>query len=155
MAREPLVEFTVKGRAVPWKASTVVLRKQADVLNDFVDRYAFSQKLTRPRKKPPAFKDKKLEAWQETVAQFATIYWRQAGYRAPHLGPVSLYMEFRLHRNGQTPPDLTNLVKATEDALQHGKVIGNDRQVEGQQNHLIWVPSPSEESVLIAVYPAY
>jgi Holliday junction resolvase RusA-like endonuclease len=96
-----LVEFLVTGRPVPWSAPTVL-------------------------KSGHAFKGKRLVAWQGIVKDSAVVAMK--GHE-PYAGPVLISMRFFLKRSGNgSLPDLSNLVKSTEDALQ-GVVIVNDRQV--------------------------
>jgi Holliday junction resolvase RusA-like endonuclease len=97
-----IVRFEVPGRAVPWKVPTVTKRRGA-------------------------FKDKRLVAWQETVAEYARA--AMAG-REPYAGPVRLDVRFEIKRRAGSMPDRTNCLKAAEDALQ-GIVFTNDRLVIG------------------------
>jgi Holliday junction resolvase RusA-like endonuclease len=99
-AGDVVAEFEVPHRASPWKAPHV------------------------GRTGPP-FKDKSLVAWQKTVADHASLSMRG---RPPYPGPVLLEVHFHLTRRPGSAPDLSNLTKAFEDALQ-GVVIVNDRSV--------------------------
>ena len=69
-------------------------------------------------------------AYQAQVQAAAKRYWVGQLGLAPLTGPVSLRFAFYLpERTGrEQEPDLRNLAKAAEDALQ-GIVIENDRQV--------------------------
>lgn len=72
-----------------------------------------------------SFKDKNLVRWQKDVATCCEM---AMGGRAPYPHPVRLELEFNLKRRPGSVPDLSNLTKGTEDALQ-GLAIVNDRQV--------------------------
>ena len=73
-----------------------------------------------------AFKNQSLMRWQEQVREACRAEMRGM---APYSHPVRLEITFCLTRiKGRTLPDLSNLVKATEDATQK-IVISNDRLV--------------------------
>jgi Holliday junction resolvase RusA-like endonuclease len=104
-------------------------------------------------------KDERLVAWQKELAASA----RSAmGAAAVKLGPVMLAIEFyretppgksdgdwwdvrvewlggRYVKRGRHEPDLTNLLKGTEDAVA-GVVIGNDAQVVAIQTARLYGP---------------
>ena len=102
-----VVEFAVAGcRPIPWKAPTVTKRG--------------------------AYKSAKLQAWQSSVRRRALA---AMGGRPPFAGTVSLTFAFHLAPRAGSPPDLSNLVKAAEDALQ-GAAIINDRQVRRHESSL-------------------
>jgi Holliday junction resolvase RusA-like endonuclease len=121
-----LVHFEVGMRPVPWKSPTVT-------------------------RSGVSFKDANLKRWQKEV--------RDSGARAMKGGPyscrVELVMDFHLTPRAGSAPDVSNLTKATEDALQ-GPVIVNDRQVgkitsrrvdrSDRDRAEIWVYSAGEES---------
>lgn len=91
--------FAVDGTPRPWRAPTVTRNGHS-------------------------FKDKHLLKWQSTVKRQARL---AMGQRSPYGGPVRLVMAFTLRRRPGAYPDVANLIKGTEDALQ-GSVIVNDRQ---------------------------
>lgn len=96
-----LVTVEVPHRPIPWKAPSTTRTGHS-------------------------YKDPKLVAWQRQVGLYAGQ--AMAGL-APYRHPVKLDISFHLTRakNGSIP-DLSNLTKAFEDALQ-GTVIVNDCQV--------------------------
>lgn len=87
-------------------------------------------KVPRTNRYGGAVKDKSLKTWQKTVALYARV---AMGNQEPYAGPVRIRFVFELRRRPGAPPDLTNLIKGTEDPLQ-GIVIANDRQVCGHIN---------------------
>lgn len=97
-----VVEFEVQMRPVPWKAP-LVLRTGISI------------------------KDKKLLAWQAEVGRCGKA--AMLGL-APYAHPARLEMQFHLTPRAGSPPDVSNLVKAAEDACQ-GAVLVNDRKVVG------------------------
>jgi Holliday junction resolvase RusA-like endonuclease len=106
------VEFAVTGvRPVPWKAPMVTKRG--------------------------TYKSKKVRDWQSTISRQARL---AMGSRMPMSGPVALTFCFHLGPRDGTPPDLSNLVKAAEDAIQ-GVVILNDRQVQRIISERIFRPA--------------
>lgn len=93
--------FAVDGRASPWRAPTIAGNGGR-------------------------FKGKPELEWTSNVAQSARTAMKG---RSPYDGPVELHLIFYITQVGRrTLPDLTNIIKSTEDALQ-GIVIVNDRQV--------------------------
>lgn len=113
---------------------------------------------TRRGPKRMAKKNPKLTSWQTIINARARTGWRR--WSGPHLGPVALYLTFHfpttdrdlfgtayfpaiivpkpLSRSGHSitgdqPPDLTNLVKAAEDAIK-GVWFVDDSQVVEQHN---------------------
>jgi Holliday junction resolvase RusA-like endonuclease len=123
-----VTRFEVFGRCVPWSMPDPVI--------------------TKGGKRKFVLKDPALTAWQEHVADAARV----AMFAEPIvLGPVMLSIEFyratpygstpgdwwsvnveerggRFVKPGRPQPDLTNLLKGTEDAIA-GVVFGNDAQV--------------------------
>jgi Holliday junction resolvase RusA-like endonuclease len=114
-----VTQFEVVGRCKPWTVGRVSYRKDPD-----------------------------LQAWQDHVAKAARV---AMGSAPPVLGPVSVHITFyrqagygsksgdlwagsvvvsggKLVKRGLPQPDLANLFKGMEDALQ-GIVYGNDTQV--------------------------
>ena len=111
----PLCRFHVPGRPVPWKAPTITKGRGGRV---------------------PGFSDPRMKGWQEAVRWHARA--AMAG-RPAVAGPVGMRLAFTLARGPLA--DLTNLVKATEDALQ-GAVFANDRQVA--EAHVTRAVGPAE-----------
>lgn len=70
-------------------------------------------------------KNPRLTAWQGLIKRAAFL---AMDGRKPYAGPVRFTAHFAFARTNH-PPDLTNLIKAAEDAIQ-GIVIVNDRQVK-------------------------
>ena len=97
-----IAEVYVPMRPVPWKAPTTTRTGHA-------------------------FKAPKLLAWQAMVAKCARDAMHGA---APYPHGVRLVITFYLNKRAGSLPDLSNLVKSTEDALQ-SVVFVNDRQVLG------------------------
>ncbi len=128
MARKPVItlaepgtllaRFTVPGRAVPWKAPT----------------YASHG----------TFKDKRLKSWQDWVWAHALKSYRGDIYE----GPVGVVISAWIKRTAGAAPDVTNIQKAIEDAIQN-VVIANDRQVRAISSELHFDP---DERVTITVY---
>jgi Holliday junction resolvase RusA-like endonuclease len=96
------LEFTVRGRAVPWSAPKV-------------NRYGTS------------FPKRRFTNWRNDVQVAARVAWH-CGH-PPYTGPVNLIITIYFHKFGRIP-DVTNCQKLIEDSLQ-GIVIANDRQVQG------------------------
>jgi Holliday junction resolvase RusA-like endonuclease len=89
-------------------------------------------------------KSPKLSAFQRAIHAAAVV--AMAG-RPPYAGPVSLHATFRLISRGSMP-DLTNLEKGTEDALQAGVFI-NDSQVRAKRTE--YDPEATADGVWIRV----
>ncbi len=104
-----IAKVVVEGRPVPWKAPTTTRTGHS-------------------------FKDKRMVAWQEQVREAARA---AMGDRVPYSHPVLLkcLFAFEPHNRSQTP-DLSNLVKCCEDALQK-IVITNDRNVAKNEGERI------------------
>jgi Holliday junction resolvase RusA-like endonuclease len=95
-----------------------------------------------------ALKDQRLCRWQQTVQGYARKAWG-CGEKA-YTGPVGLSLWFYLRENGATP-DITNLEKAFEDALQ-GVIIGNDRAVCAKHAERYFIPRGEEERTWVQVW---
>jgi hypothetical protein len=116
-----LITFKVEGRAHPWKVSRVGTKPGPLVL------------------------------WQDRVAFAARKLW---GFgRAPYTGPVgaSFWFYMRPADMDSHEPDLTNLVKGTEDALQ-GVVIANDRRVRASHGEIITVALDAPERAFVELW---
>jgi Holliday junction resolvase RusA-like endonuclease len=101
-----VAEGTVPGRAVPWSAPTIG-RSGGCVPTRGYRRY---------------------QAWQALVRMTAAVQ-RPRRRAWPYRGDVELRLRFVLRpRGGRGNPDVTNLIKAFEDALQ-GALIADDCQV--------------------------
>lgn len=127
MAGSTVCYTVAPGRPVPWKVPHVG---------------KFGCKPTKGRHD--------MAAWQQVVAARARL--AMAG-RKPYSGPVRLSVTFNLVRRPgrQSNPDLTNLVKALEDAIQD-VVIVNDQQVsEHVKMRRVWVDSREDEGAVILV----
>jgi Holliday junction resolvase RusA-like endonuclease len=99
---------------------------------------------------PPKIRCKNpaLVAWQGEVHHRVAL---AMDGRRPYGGPVVLRLEFTLApRGNRRPPDITNLVKGCEDAIQ-GAAILNDSQV--RETHAERKAGPAE-GVLIVVEAA-
>jgi Holliday junction resolvase RusA-like endonuclease len=107
-----VAEGVIPGRATPWKAPTIGRNGGA------VRSRGYCQ----------------YKAWQKTVNVLAGV---QRLRRRPYGGPVRLEATFYLrpHPNGAVP-DVCNLAKAFEDALQ-GVAYRNDSQVSGHCTHRV------------------
>jgi hypothetical protein len=94
-----------------------------------------------------------LKRWQKRVNAEAWIAWTGGLVREPYPGPVGLSFWFMIHRTPreQNSPDLCNLVKGTEDALQ-GSVIVNDRQTRALHGEIVHVPSSEPERAFVEVW---
>jgi Holliday junction resolvase RusA-like endonuclease len=95
--------------------------------------------------KTPAKAEAKLKAWQEKVE----LLWAGLFPGPPLGGPVELETRFLVRSPRK---DLTNLVKAAEDALKH-RAFGDDDRVYAQHNWKEPVESPEEEGMEIRVRP--
>ncbi len=113
--------FTVPGRAVPWKAPSTTRTGHS-------------------------YKDPKLVSWQNYVWVRAL----QAMMGKPYKGPVYLHIKAFIKRQRGAAPDITNIVKAIEDALQNA-VIVNDRQTVAIHARRAW---DDNERVVITVEAA-
>jgi Holliday junction resolvase RusA-like endonuclease len=98
-----ICEGEIPERPVPWKAPTLGANGGAIRNRSYV-----------------AYK-----TWQAVVAAHARV---AMGRKRPYAGPVALCLAFHLSKRPGSPPDLSNLVKSTEDALQ-GVVYRNDTTV--------------------------
>lgn len=76
-----------------------------------------------PKRGKPPVGFQRMKAWQVQLQVRARMAW---GARDPLTGPVGLRFAFYMPKKAKG--DLTNLVKAAEDALQ-GILIQNDKQV--------------------------
>ncbi len=123
---EHLVTFRVEGRAVPWKAAEV----------------------KKWRGEYGGVKDKRLAAWQVAVSIAARVAWGTG--RDPYNFPVGLALWFYLRDRGPIP-DLTNLVKATEDGLR-GVVITDDRLVCSSHQERYQIPLDEPERAFVQVW---
>lgn len=88
-----------------------------------------------------------LCAWQHDVANAARLH---HGIRIAYPHAVRIVLDFYLTDNGRTEPDVVNLAKGTEDALQR-IVIVNDRmtrRIEAEKH-----PSDRDYAT-VAVYTA-
>ena len=127
MHAQLLCHFRVPGRAISWSVPEIGKDQHG---------------------KRWALKEKRLTAWQQCVAAHARKAWG-CGERA-HLGPVGLSLWFYIRQNGAIP-DLTNLEKACEDALQ-GVIIGNDRSVCAKHSERYFLPDGEEERTWVQVW---
>jgi Holliday junction resolvase RusA-like endonuclease len=100
-----VAEGTIPGRAVPWKAPNFGRGGGAIRSRDYC----------------------RFEAWQQEVHLRAT---QQRSRRRPYGGPVRLEATYYLRPRPGSVPDVCNLTKAFEDALE-GAVYRNDTQVVG------------------------
>jgi hypothetical protein len=89
-------------------------------------------------------------SWQEVVHFEARRAW---GNRPLWFGPVGVSFWFYLRepRSEQNLPDLTNLAKAAEDALQ-GAIIHNDRRVRATHAEMLFLPRGRPERTWIEVW---
>ena len=105
MNDSPTLRFTVAGDPVPWTAQM--------------------------RNAPRSLGFQKMQSWQKQIGAAARVAWTGKGWE-PLRGKVELRMMFLLATHQITRrlpdgPDVTNMVKAAEDALQ-GIIFENDRQ---------------------------
>ena len=102
------ITIELLGQPVPWKAATV----------------------TRHGAYSPA----KYKAWKTEATLRARLQYGECSSE-PMTGPIGLeiWVRWATHE-----PDLTNVVKGTEDALEAAGVFPNDRQVVEQRNYKMW-----------------
>lgn len=108
----------VPGRAIPWKAPKT--NRQGRTIRD--RGY------------------KTFETWKQVV-QLSAIPQRRR--KKLYSGPVELITLFYLHNRPGASPDLTNMIKAFEDALQD-VIYRNDRQVVAHQSEKILSSTEAE-----------
>lgn len=113
---------------------------------------------------PVSFKNENQRAYQEAVHELLEEALAELGIEYPVFGAgVDLFAEFTFWRQldrfnvgdqGRTRvrkrPDLTNMVKATEDALQ-GLLYVNDQAILVQSNHLAGVGPEVEPALLVCI----
>lgn len=129
-----LISVKVHGRAVPWSVPDVHVSR---------------------RGRAWAVKEKRLRQWQASVHDEA---WNEWGGREPYAGPVGVSFWFyvrpptRKHwelEGAQVNADLTNLVKAMEDAfkstIKKAGVIVDDRQVSASHAERYFVDRPEPQ----------
>lgn len=116
---EVVASILVNARPVPWKVS-----------------------IRRRGQGPPT--NPKLAAWQREVKKAAAL--AMLG-RPPHTGDFEFRAAFRLKRK-PSMPDITNLEKSTEDALE-GVVIVNDRKAMRKSTEMD--PDAAEDYAIVVV----
>lgn len=120
------IELRIEGRPIPWKAPE------------------FGR---TPRGKRIAFSVPAYDAWKQTCHWQARA--QMAGIK-PLAVPCELTAEFHLIRKPGPLPDLTNLVKALEDAIQ-GVAVTNDRLIVAHQTQRLVVPAGGWEGVICSL----
>lgn len=124
-----------------------VHRSPTHLITFMVEAHPVPWKVSRRGTKPPH-----LVEWQKRVNDEARVAW---GFNTPaHEGPVGLSMWFYLTDPGENEshlPDLTNLEKGVEDALQ-GVVIRNDRKVVGKHGERLFLPRGRPERAYVQVW---
>lgn len=86
-------------------------------------------------------------AWQRKVAECCEGIKRPVPWK-------DIYIQYTFYFCNRRHGDLTNLVKSTEDGLQYGRLIENDRAVRESHARLLYCSSPDEERVEIVVSEA-
>jgi Holliday junction resolvase RusA-like endonuclease len=91
-----------------------------------------------------------LRRWQRIVAKAAMIGFHHG--QRPYQGPIKLEITVCFCSSKKIHGDLTNLVKAIEDAMQ-GIVFLNDRQVMRIESEIEFADiAPHEQDVEVEVY---
>jgi Holliday junction resolvase RusA-like endonuclease len=84
--------------------------------------------------------------WQKHVASFCaphkTVPWR------------AICISYTFYLSNRKHGDLTNLIKSTEDGIQYGKLIENDRYVVESHGRIVYVRAQDEERVEVTVSEA-
>lgn len=85
--------------------------------------------------------------WQKHVAEQCNGIERPVPWTA-------IYTQYTFYFCNRKHGDLTNLIKSTEDGLQYGRLIENDRAVRECHARLCYVSSADQERVEITVSEA-
>lgn len=117
-----LADFRVDGRAVPWKAP-IVARGRGGV------------------------KPKVVTGWQDHVFTVASANRKLNGVWGGH---VEIWFKYYIHHMPSNP-DVTNLQKAAEDALE-GAIFTNDTNVVSVSSERIFITDREDEYMEVVAY---
>jgi len=84
-------------------------------------------------------------AWQKHVAEYC---------KGPSVPWEAIYAQYTFYFHNRRHGDLVNLVKSTEDGIQYGGLIKNDKAVRECHARILYCPSPEEERVEIVLSEA-
>jgi hypothetical protein len=152
-----LLQFVVKGRAVPWSVPNIRTSKGKEgPEGNWIPG------------KPHTKKNRPLAGWQQIVNFEARRAW---GFRSAYEGVVGISTWFYIRKAGwqKSTPDLTNLLKGLEDALQASQkavskalvtieatkqmgIILNDTQVFASHNERLFIGEDDEEKAYCEVW---
>lgn len=85
--------------------------------------------------------------WQKHVAECCKGIPRPVPWDA-------IYAQYTFYFRNRKHGDLTNIIKSTEDGLQYGKLIENDRAVRECHGRILYVQSADEERVEVVLSEA-
>jgi hypothetical protein len=152
-----ILQFMVKGRAIPWSVPNVRMGRGREGPDG---QWIPGKNHTK--------KNRPLAGWQQIVNFEARRAW---GFRSAYEGVIGISTWFFIHKAGwqKSTPDLTNMLKGLEDALQASQkavskalvtveatkqmgVILNDTQVFASHNERLFIDEADEEKAYCEVW---